>query len=83
MIYAALEGMTEKTQLPAESESIGRLPTTLAEAADCAGTSGFVRKYLPANSLDTLVSFSRAEWKEYSAAYDKEAFENQKYFYSL
>ncbi|MCR4640265.1 glutamine synthetase family protein [Ruminococcus sp.] len=83
MIYAALEGVTEKTQLPAESESLGRLPTTLAEAADCAGTSGFVRKYLPANILETLVSFSRAEWKEYSAAYDKEAFENQKYFYSL
>ena len=24
-----------------------------------------------------------AEWKEYSSAYDKEAFEDKKYFYSL
>ena len=83
MIYASLAGIEAHSQLPAESESIGRLPVTLEEAADCAEGSDFIRKYIPANILENIVSYSRNEWKEYSTAYDKEAFENQKYFYSL
>ena len=83
MIYASLEGISEKAQLPAENESIGRLPATLEEAADCAESSEFIKKYIPENILETLINHSRNEWKEYSAAFDKEAFEDQKYFYSL
>ena len=83
MIYAALEGIAEKLQLPAENESVGRLPLSLSEAADCAESSGFIRKHIPENILSALISHSRREWKEYSNAYDKEAFEDQKYFYSL
>ena len=83
MIYAALEGISENAQLPAEKESIGRLPVSLEEAADFAEGSGFIRKYIPENILETLISCSRTEWKEYSAAYDKEAFEDRNYFYSL
>ena len=52
-------------------------------AADCAEGSDFIRKYITENILETLISYSRTEWKEYSTAYDKEAFEDQKYFYSL
>lgn len=83
MIYAALAGIAEKAQLPSENESRGRLPVSLEEAADCAENSDFIRKHIPENILETLISHSRNEWKEYSTAYDKEAFEEEKYFYSL
>ena len=83
MIYAALEGMTAKSQLAEENESKGRLPATLEEAADCAESSGFIGKYIPEKILGTLVSCGRNEWKDYSTAYDKEAFEDNTYFYSL
>ncbi len=83
MIYAALAGISEKAQLPSENESRGRLPVSLEEAADCAENSDFIRKHIPENILETIVSHSRNEWKEYSTAYDKEAFEEEKYFYSL
>lgn len=83
MIYAALSGIAEKAQLPSENESRGRLPVSLEEAADCAENSDFIRKHIPENILETMISHSRNEWKEYSTAYDKEAFEEEKYFYSL
>ena len=83
MIYAALAGISEKAQLPSENESRGRLPVSLEEAADCAESSDFIRKHIPENILETIISHSRNEWKEYSTAYDKEAFEEEKYFYSL
>lgn len=83
MIYASLAGIAEKAQLPSENESRGRLPVSLEEAADCAENSDFIRKHIPENILETIVSHSRNEWKEYSTAYDKEAFEEEKYFYSL
>lgn len=83
MIYAALSGIAEKAQLPSENESRGRLPVSLEEAADCAENSDFIRKHIPKNILETIISHSRNEWKEYSTAYDKEAFEEEKYFYSL
>ena len=83
MIYAALEGIAENTALQTEKESSGRLPATLEEAADIAENSVFIAKYIPSNILETLISHSLLEWREYSTAYDKEAFEEQKYFYSL
>ena len=83
MIYASLEGIAEKAELPAENESISRLPLSLEEAADFAEHSEFIRKYIPDRILDAVISHSRREWKEYSTAYDKDAFENEKYFYSL
>lgn len=83
MVYASLEGIAEKSQLHAENESVGRLPLSLEEAADCAEDSDFVKKYIPANILNAFISHSRKEWKEYSSAYDKEAFEEKTYFYSL
>lgn len=83
MIYASLEGISKKSQLPDENESIERLPSSLEEAADCAENSDFIKKYIPENILDAVITYSRKEWKEYSTAYDKEAFEDQKYFYSL
>ena len=83
MIYASLEGIAGKYQLSGENESTGRLPVSLEEAADCAENSDFIRKYIPECILNVLISHSRTEWKEYSTAYDKQAFEDQKYFYSL
>ena len=83
MIYASLEGIAENSPLPAENESGGRLPASINEAADCAEKSDFVRKYIPGAILDAIVGHSRREWREYSTAYDKEAFTDDKYFYSL
>ena len=83
MIYASLEGIASKTELPAENESTGRLPSTLDEAIDIAESSDFIKKYISENILEAMISHSRKEWKEFSTAYDREAFEDEKYFYSL
>lgn len=83
MIYASLEGIAEKAPLPEENASSGRLPVSLEEAADCAEGSEFIGKYVPENILTAIITGSRKEWKEYSTAYDKDAFEKEKYFYSL
>jgi glutamine synthetase len=83
MIYAALDGISEKLSLPAKNSGTERLPATLEEAAACTADSAFVKKHIPANILEVLLRYSREEWHEYSTAYDKEAFEEKKYFYSL
>lgn len=83
IIYASLEGIAENAQLPAENESSSRLPMSIDEAADCAESSEFIKKYIPANILEAVIAHSRMEWKEYSTAYDKDVFEKDKYFYSL
>lgn len=83
MIYASIEGISEGFDLPEENSSSQLLPATLAEAAECADQSAFLKKYVPENILAEVISSREAEWKEYSSADDKEAFEEQKYFYTL
>ena len=83
MIYSALEGIEEKLSLPEKNSGTERLPSTLDEAVTCTEGSEFVKKYVPANILEVLLKFSRDEWTEYSSAYNKEAFEEKQYFYSL
>ncbi|MBR6968936.1 MAG: glutamine synthetase [Ruminococcus sp.] len=83
MIYSALEGISSGAALPEKNSGSERLPETLEAAADIAEKSEFLKKYIPANILEVLISYSREEWREYSTAYDKEAFEDQKYFNSL
>ncbi|MBQ9898077.1 MAG: glutamine synthetase [Ruminococcus sp.] len=83
MIYSALEGIEHKLPLPAKNTGSERLPSTLEEAVSCTESSEFVRKYVPANILEVLLNHSREEWRSYSAAYDKGAFEDKQYFYSL
>ena len=83
MIYASLEGIGVGLELPEENSSSQLLPATLAEAAECAGQSVFLKRYVPENILSEVISSREAEWKEYSSSNDKEAFEEQKYFYSL
>ena len=83
MIYSALEGIEEKPSLPEKNTGSERLPSTLEEAVNCTETSDFVKKYVPANILEVLIGSSREEWRAYSSAYDKEAFEDKQYFYSL
>lgn len=84
MIYAALEGIENNLSLPAENScSDEKLPSDISEAVGLAENSDFLKKYIPENILSPILSERRAEWKEYSSAYDKEAFEENKYFYSL
>ena len=83
MIYAALEGIAEKMPLPPENEIVNDLPGNLEQAADASESSEFIRRYIPENVLETIISYRRNEWREYSSAYDKEAFEDRTYFYSL
>ena len=83
MIYAALEGINSNLSLPEENSASDKLPTDLSEAADFAERSSFIKKYISPAILDVLLGHKRNEWKEYSAAYDKDAFEDKKYFYSL
>lgn len=84
MIYSALDGIENNLQLPAENAfSDEKLPSDISEAVDLAEKSVFLRKHIPENVLALILAERRAEWKEYSSAYDKEAFEDNKYFYSL
>lgn len=83
MIYSALEGMTSGAALPDKNSGTARLPENLEKAAEAAEASEFLKKYIPANILEVLILHSREEWREYSSAYDKEAFEDKKYFSSL
>jgi len=83
MIYSALDGMTSGAALPDKNSGTARLPENLEKAAEAAEASEFLKKYIPANILEVLILHSREEWREYSSAYDKEAFEDKKYFSSL
>ena len=83
MIYAALEGISENQTLPEKNVSVGSLPLDLSEAAECAERSEFIRKYIFPSVLEVLLDYKKNEWKEYTASYDKDAFEDKKYFYSL
>ena len=83
MIYSALEGMTSGAALPDKNSGTARLPENLEKAAEAAEASEFLKKYIPATILEVLILSSREEWREYSSAYDKEAFEDKKYFSSL
>ncbi|MDE6780783.1 MAG: glutamine synthetase family protein, partial [Ruminococcus sp.] len=84
MIYSALDGIENNLQLPAENAfSDEKLPSDISEAVYLAEKSVFLRKHIPENVLALILAERRAEWKEYSSAYDKEAFEDNKYFYSL
>lgn len=84
MIYAALEGIENNIELPAENTCNGeKLPSDISQAVELAEKSDFLKKYIPEKVLDPILSERRNEWKEYSSAYDKDAFEDNKYFYSL
>lgn len=84
MIYSALDGIENNLQLPAENTfSDEKLPSDISEAVDLAEKSVFLRNHIPEKVLSMILAERRAEWKEYSSAYDKEAFEDNKYFYSL
>ena len=83
IIYAALDGIENNLEIPAENETVGRLPENLSEAVSVAENSDFLKKYIPEKILSYLLNSKQSEWREYSSAYDKENFEEQKYFYSL
>ena len=84
MIYAALEGIENNIELPADNTCNGeKLPSDISQAVELAEKSDFLKKYIPEKVLDPILSERRNEWKEYSSAYDKDAFEDNKYFYSL
>ena len=83
IIYSALDGISEKMMLPSKNTGNERLPENLEEAISCTENSLFIKKHVPANIFEILLKYSRDEWREYSAAYDKEAFEVKKYFYNL
>lgn len=87
IIYAALEGIEGRFEMPEkfnpESKNYDTLPANLMEAAETAENSEFLNKYIPIKLLEVIVSGAKDEWKEYSSEYDKELYEDKKYFYSL
>lgn len=83
IIYSALEGIEQQLELPAENSGSDMLPSELSEAIEAAEESQFLRKYIPENILAEVIAERKDEWKEYTSAYDKETFEEKKYFYNL
>ncbi len=60
-----------------------KLPENLSEAANIAESSEFLKRYIDEGLLKLAVNDAKANWKEYSSEYDKELYEEKKYFYSL
>ncbi len=87
IIYAALEGIEGGFEMPekfsAENRNYDTLPANLMESAETAENSEFLKKYIPEKLLGVVISGAKNEWKEYSSGYDKELYEEKKYFYSL
>lgn len=87
IIYAALEGIEGGLEMPEKfnitSTSYDKLPANLIEAAETAEKSEFLKKYVPEKLLNVIISSAKDEWKEYSSEYDKELYEEKKYFSSL
>lgn len=87
IIYSALEGIDGKSEMPEkfskERSDYEVLPANLMESAEIAENSEFLKKYVPEKLLKFIVSSAKDEWKEYSSEYDKELYEDKKYFYSL
>lgn len=87
LIYAALEGIEKEMELPPKFDmsctDYGTLPTNIMEAAEAAEGSEFLKRYIPEQLLKLVIDGAKAEWAEYSSEYDKELYEEKKYFYSL
>lgn len=83
MIYSAMEGISSGTELPEKNCGSERLPEDLEKACELAERSDFLKKYIPSGVLDVIIRHSREEWKEYTSAYNKEAYEDKKFFSSL
>lgn len=87
IIYSALEGIGEGLSLPESYDPSGKdynkLPADLGEASKIAGDSEFLKKYVPESLLRFIVGDADHEWREYCSEYDKELYEERKYFYSL
>ncbi|MBP3243469.1 MAG: glutamine synthetase [Ruminococcus sp.] len=87
MIYASLEGISEKLTLPEKYDPSRSdykvMPRTLAEAGSIAEKSEFLNRYVPKTVLDELLAIQSQEWKEYNSAYDKAVYEENKYFHTL
>lgn len=87
LIYAALEGIENGLEMPekfdAESNNYDKLPTDIDEAAEIAENSEFLKRYVPESIIKLVIENAKNEWKEYSSEYDKELYEEKKYFYSL
>lgn len=87
LIYAALDGIENRLEMPekysSENKNYEKLPENLFIAAEAAENSEFLRKYIPDKLLELVIADAKEEWKEYSSEYDKELYEEKKYFYSL
>ncbi|MDE5855190.1 MAG: glutamine synthetase family protein [Ruminococcus sp.] len=87
LIYSALDGIENKIEMPEkyspENNNYEKLPENLLVAAETAENSEFLKKYIPADLLEFVISGAKEEWNEYSSEYDKELYEEKKYFYSL
>ncbi|MDE7364401.1 MAG: glutamine synthetase family protein [Ruminococcus sp.] len=86
LIYSALEGIEGNFEMPEKfnpEKNYNTLPENLLESAETAEKSEFLKKYISEDLLDFIVAGAKNEWKEYSSEYDKELYEEKKYFNSL
>lgn len=87
IIYSAVEGIDGELPLPGRydpaRDDYEKLPADLGEAAKTAEGSDFLKKYVPGVLLKEITGQADYEWREYCSEYDKELYEEKKYFYSL
>ena len=62
---------------------LAQLPATLGEAVDAAADSKFVQNLIEPKTFEKLVSIKREEWEKYQLSTDREAFEQETYFYHI
>jgi glutamine synthetase len=95
VIIAGLEGI--KAQMPISPPfdanlyevdvdklvGVPKIPENLGAAIEIAQSSDFVKRVLPAKTIDKFFSIKRVEWERYTQAESKERFEKDIYFLSV
>lgn len=95
LIYAGIEGIEEKKQLPLpvdrnlfsiekkDEEALDSLPLSLNEAISVARNSTFVKKYIPSSVLDCFFEEKQSEFDASIAYKDNEEYDDNRYFTEL
>ena len=60
-----------------------RLPLNLKDAIEKAENSEFIKNVLPQNTLEKIIEIKKTTWQDYCMSVDKEAFEQDKYFFNI
>lgn len=88
IIYACLEGIENKERLESfeggcDENSLEMMPENIIEAAQIAGNSDFINKYINHEIIEAYFNAANEQQQKYDLAADKNEFETENYFLRL